>query len=57
MMTPGRIAYEEDVRLEPSYLDGASRRSWDQLPDLAKQSWERNPTVRARGRPATLPEN
>jgi hypothetical protein len=45
--TPGQIAYEKDVELEPRYSDGATRKSWDQLCELARFSWEKNPTVRA----------
>jgi hypothetical protein len=48
--SPGQIAYEEDCRLEPLYHHGAPRVAWDRLDLLAQQSWERNPTVRARVR-------
>jgi hypothetical protein len=44
--TPGRLAYERDLAAKPIYDDGAPRRSWDQLCDVAKDSWERNPTDR-----------
>lgn len=44
-MTP-RQAYEEDVRRSPLYNDGTPRRSWDELPDHVRLSWERNPTPR-----------
>lgn len=46
--TPGQIAYEADCEIEPNYPDGGKRRAWDQLSDLARSSWERQPTVRAR---------
>lgn len=45
---PGRIAYEADVVARPFYEDGTPRRSWEQLSDVAKWSWERNPTPRFR---------
>ena len=44
--TPGEFAYNEDVRRRPTYDKGAPRRSWAQLDDHAKASWERNPTPR-----------
>jgi hypothetical protein len=48
--TPGRVAYESDVRAEPTYHDGTPRRTWEQLSDVARWSWERNPLPRrARG--------
>ncbi|MHB1871853.1 MAG: DUF7007 domain-containing protein [Steroidobacteraceae bacterium] len=45
----GQAAYERDVAREPSYHDGKLRRSWSELDDIARESWERNPTVRACG--------
>lgn len=45
-MTPGHTAYEADLRQQPRYHDGTSRRTWEQLSDFAKWSWERNPTPR-----------
>lgn len=50
----GREAYEEDVRRRPTYDNGAPRRSWDQLDDIAQLSWTRNPTPR--DYPARKPE-
>lgn len=47
MKTPGQIAYEEDVRRCPLYHDGTPRRSWSSLCEVARWSWERNPTPRA----------
>ncbi len=46
--TPGQIAYESDCAIEPRYSDGSIRRTWDQLPGLVRDTWERNPTVRAK---------
>lgn len=53
-MTPGQAAYEEDCRREPFYpsiggmYEGRRRRTWNQLGEVERWSWERNPTVRAR---------
>ena len=44
--TPGQIAYEAELLVRPNYDDGRPRRSWDQLPDDIKRSWEKNPTPR-----------
>lgn len=49
MKTPGRLAYEEDLRRQPAYHDGARRPSWDALDPWAKPTWERNPTPRRHG--------
>ena len=46
----GQVAYERDVAREPLYHDGTSRATWVGLDDIARESWERNPTVRASGR-------
>ena len=50
-LTPGQIAYEEDVLRKPTdppRVDGTvrPRRTWDELDDLTKRSWELNPTPR-----------
>jgi hypothetical protein len=44
--TPAQLAYEEDVRRRPTYDNGVPRCTWDQLPDIAQWSWEKNPTPR-----------
>ena len=44
--TPGQLAYEADVRGEPFYHDGTARPGWNLLSDLARWSWDRNPTAR-----------
>ena len=46
VITPGEWAYHEDLRRRPYYDGGTPRRSWAQLDDHAKASWERNPTPR-----------
>ena len=45
-VTPGEIAYNEDVRRRPTYHTGEPRLTWAQLDAWVKQSWERNPTPR-----------
>jgi hypothetical protein len=47
IITPGQIAYERDCEIEPYYPDRTTRLPWDKLSPIAKESWERNPTVRA----------
>lgn len=42
----GRAAYEADCRARPLYHDGTPRRRWDQLGEVERWSWERNPTPR-----------
>jgi len=46
--TAGQIAYEEDCRREPKYPCGTARKAWKELDHIARQSWELNPTVRAK---------
>lgn len=40
----GQIAYEADVAARPFYHDGAPRKSWDELSELARSTWIKNPT-------------
>ena len=44
--TPGELAYNEDVRRQPTYHTGERRPAWTALETYAKQSWERDPTPR-----------
>lgn len=37
----GREAYEADVKLNPAYPDGTSRKSWDQLGEVERWSWSK----------------
>ena len=53
-MTPGQNAYEEDCRRRPMYDDGTRRPAWDNLDQLSRDSWERNPTTRDWPREAHL---
>lgn len=45
-MSAGQAAYERDLVKSPRYHDGKPRPSWVKLDDLARWSWERNPTDR-----------
>lgn len=42
----GQLAYERDLAAVPVYQDGGKRPGWDRLGEIAKDSWERNPTDR-----------
>ena len=42
----GKEAYEDDVKRDPIYQDGNRRLAWEQLTELARWSWDRNPTAR-----------
>lgn len=44
--SPGHIAYEADLAAQPVYHDGGKRKTWEQLAELERLSWERNPTPR-----------
>jgi len=44
--TPGQIAYETDCAARPLYDDKTPRKSWAQLDDITRYSWERDPTPR-----------
>lgn len=44
--SPGRIAYDADCSARPTYNDNAPRKAWHELSDVARDSWERNPTPR-----------
>ncbi len=41
-----RTAYAADVAKWPRYPDGGPRKSWEQLDEIARESWRRNPTPR-----------
>lgn len=48
--TAGQIAYEEDCRRMPAYkhkgVTACLRSTWDELPEIVRASWEKNPTPR-----------
>lgn len=45
--SPGQRAYERDLARRPFYHDGTARPSWDMLSEIARWSWDRNPTDRS----------
>lgn len=42
----GQLAYEADVTARPRYDDGTARKRWTELCEVARYSWDRNPTPR-----------
>lgn len=40
-MSAARTAYEANVKKWPLYHDKTPRKTWEQLDDLARSSWER----------------
>jgi len=44
--TPGQHAYEAELVTFPTYENGTARKAWEDLPDYAKQSWEKKPAPR-----------
>jgi hypothetical protein len=49
MMT-GQQAYERDVAAHPTYPDGSPRPTWENLREIAKRSWNKDPTDRTSNR-------
>lgn len=45
--TPGQLAYEAECSACPAYHDGSPRRAWQDLDDVARASWEADPTPRS----------
>lgn len=41
-----KAAYDEDCARNPFYCDGRPRKSWEQLGEIERESWMRNPTPR-----------
>ena len=39
-------AYIEDCRRRPFYHDGGERKTWEQLSEYARKTWEKNPRPR-----------
>jgi hypothetical protein len=44
--TPGQVAYETECAACPTYHDGSPRRAWHELDNIARASWETDPTPR-----------
>lgn len=40
-MSTGKFAYEMDLKHRPTYHDGTKRKSWDELGEVEKQSWNK----------------
>ena len=41
MKTPGQLDYERDVRQNPLYRTGQPRKTWEELSEITRWSWER----------------
>lgn len=46
MKTAGQIAYEKECESIPVYHDKTPRKTWAELSDIARWSWDRKPTPR-----------
>ncbi len=38
--SPGQLEYEEDLKSKPLYHDGTPRKSWKELDEVSRWSWE-----------------
>lgn len=47
--TQGQLDYEADCAERPNYQDGTPRKTWAQLSDIARDSWERGARNRING--------
>ena len=41
MKTPGQLDYEADVQQKPLYHTGQPRKTWEELSEITRWSWER----------------
>ena len=41
MKTPGQLDYERDVQQKPLYHTGQPRKTWEELSEITRWSWER----------------
>lgn len=46
MKTPGQLDYERDVQQKPLYHTGQPRKTWEELSEITRWSWERGATIR-----------
>lgn len=46
----GRRAYEASLAAAPLYHDGTTRKTWQQLGEVERWSWERPVTTKSKGR-------
>ena len=44
MKTPGQLDYERDVQQKPLYHTGQPRKTWEELSEITRWSWERGAT-------------
>ena len=44
MKTPGQLDYEADVQKKPLYHTGQPRKTWEELSEITRWSWERGAT-------------
>jgi hypothetical protein len=54
MKTPGQLDYERDVQQKPLYHTGHPRKTWAELSELTRWSWERGATINRPTSPITL---
>ncbi len=45
MKTPGQLDYERDVQQKPLYHTGQPRKTWEELSEITRWSWERGATI------------
>ena len=45
MKTPGQLDYEADVQQKPLYHTGQPRKTWEELSEITRWSWERGATI------------
>lgn len=38
--SPGQVAYEASLVQHPTYHNGSPRRTWDELNEISRSSWE-----------------
>lgn len=41
----GKQAYEAELVERPFYHTGEPRKTWDELSDVVRSSWDKNPTI------------
>ncbi len=54
MKTPGQLDYEADVQQKPLYHNGKPRKTWKELPEICRWSWERRATTHPPTTPVLL---
>jgi hypothetical protein len=54
MKTPGQLDYEADVQQKPLYHTGQPRKTWEELSEITRWSWERRATIHPPATPVLL---